>query len=341
MKITVRLLLILAIFLNACTATKNRINETGALKDFSISNPVLDNDFPDPTVIKVGNRYYAYATQGRVNGKMLNIQVASSPDLQHWEIEGDALPQKPKWANTNFWAPHVLYDKGLKKYVMFYSGESIAGDMGKCLGVAFSDKPQGPFIDKGTPLLCGQGFVNIDPMALIDPQTGKKILYWGSGFQPIKVQEMADDWSGFKAGSIAKAVVFPGSEKKYTSLIEGAWVDIHDGQYYLYYSGDNCCGDKANYAVMVARSDHWFGPFQRYGEATGSGSSVILEKDSTWLAPGHNSIIKDDNGKIYIAYHAIKRSNRKLEKAIEGDRDDRRVMCIRPLEYKNGWPVIE
>lgn len=281
-----------------------------------LTNPVLNRDFADPTVIRANGKYYAYATQ---NGA--HIQVSVSEDMQHWSVPSDALPVKPVWADTHFWAPHVLYDPSLKKYVLFYSGESVAKETGKCLGVAYADQPEGPFTDKGTPLLCGAGFENIDPMAFTDPQTGKKFLYWGSDFKPIKIQEMTDDWADFKPNSKALPVVWPGKEKNYTRLIEGAWLDYHDGKYYLYYSGDNCCGEKANYAVLVSRADHAEGPFESHG--------VILEKDSAWLAPGHNSVFKDNTGKDWIAYHAIIRGK------------GGRVFCIKPLVYENGWPVVK
>jgi len=63
-------------------------------------NPVINSDFPDPTVIKATDgRFYAYATQTRLNGKWINIQVAVSPDGYNWKIIGDALPVKPVWAN--------------------------------------------------------------------------------------------------------------------------------------------------------------------------------------------------------------------------------------------------
>src|SRR5438067_559567 len=95
-----------------------------------VKNPVIDADFPDPTIVRFGNFYYAYATQGR-----FNIQAARSADLQHWEMLPDVLPQKPVWASKHFWAPHVLYDPSMKKYVLFYSGESDDDKTGKCLGV--------------------------------------------------------------------------------------------------------------------------------------------------------------------------------------------------------------
>ena len=306
-----------------------------------IINPVFNYDFPDPTVIRAADgKYYAYATEGNANGKHNNIQVASSTDLVHWTTGPDILPGKPAWADHHFWAPHVLYDRKLKKYVLFYSGESKDTSIGKCLGVAFADKPGGPFVDKGSPLLCGKGFENIDPMAFVDPASGKKLLYWGSGFQPIRVQEMRDDWKAFKNGTEPVAVMQPAQEKNYNRLIEGAWVDFYKGKYYLYYSGDNCCGDRANYAVMVARANKPTGPFQRLGEANGSGNSVVLEKDSTWLAPGHNSIIRDANGNIWTAYHAMWRDKEKAGPARGTDNYRKRVMCISKVIYKNDWPEI-
>lgn len=309
-----------------------------AYKDVSsqpaIKNPVINSNFADPTVININGTYYAYATNTSLHGKTINIQVASSADLQNWKIEGDALPQKPVWASHDFWAPHVLYDKELKKYVLFYSGESNDTAIGKCLGVALADSPTGPFTDKGTPLLCGEGFVNIDPMAIVDPQSGKKLLYWGSGFQPIKVREMNADWKDFKPGSVAEPVVWPAKEKDYTRLIEGAWVDYNDGAYYLYYSGDNCCGEKANYAVMVAKAATATGPFVTLGEASKSGVSTILISYNGWKAPGHNSIFRDQKGNIYIAYHAIWKGKD------DAGMNRGRLMCISRIQYKNGWPLV-
>ena len=85
-------------------------------------NPVLDCDFPDPSVILAADgHYYAYATQTQRDGVWINIQVARSGDLVHWEHLGDALPQKPSWAaqTQDVWAPFVLYDG--EKYLMYYS----------------------------------------------------------------------------------------------------------------------------------------------------------------------------------------------------------------------------
>lgn len=308
---------------------------TGSYSQSGIKNPVLDRDFPDPTVISCKGKFYAYATNTDIDGNIIHIQVASSSDLQNWKIEGDALPQRPNWANKDFWAPHVLYDSRLKKFVLFYSGESTDEKTGKCLGVAFADKPEGPFVDKGTPLICGESFINIDPMAYVDPASGKNLLYWGSAHEPIRVQEMANDWSSFKEGTTQQPVIWPSRERIYERLVEGPWVDYHKGYYYLYYSGDNCCGEQANYAVMVARAKSPLGPFEKQGGNGGKKSNAVVEKNEEWLAPGHNSIFRNKKGNVYIAYHAIP-----LDKVNKQRKNDKRVFCIDRIQYKDGWPVL-
>jgi arabinan endo-1,5-alpha-L-arabinosidase len=302
---------------------------SGAVSAQQIVNPVINHDFPDPTVINVAGKYYGYATNSVVNGKYEHIQLATSSNLGHWDDAGDALPDGATWAGRDFWAPHVLYDSKQRQYVMFFSARSKTKDMDMCIGVAFATKPEGPFIDMGAPLIGGKGYINIDPFAIIDPKSGKKLMYWGSDHVPINVRELSDDWKSFKPGSEPQPVVYPAREKAYSTLVEGPWVDYHRGYYYIYYSGDNCCGPDANYAVMIARAKSPFGPFQRLGEANGTGNSVILEKDENWVAPGHNSIFRDNNGNAYIAYHAIRTSHK-----------GGRVLLISPVVYKKGWPIV-
>jgi arabinan endo-1,5-alpha-L-arabinosidase len=308
------------------------------------TNPIFDTDFPDPTVmLATDGWYYAYATQTIFEGRTINIQVARSKDLVNWEHLGDALPIKPAWANQTqkFWAPHV--GQFGDTYYMYFSADANTLT-GLCLAVATSHSPRGPFADSGHPLKCGESFVNIDPMAFDDPHTGKRLLYWGSGFQPIRVQELAPDRISFQPGSRAIDLIPTIKDENpanYQRLIEGAWMTEHDGYYYLFYSGDNCCGEKAHYAVMVARSKSAVGPFETLAQATGKANSAILEANERWIAPGHNSVIRDAAGQDWIFYHAIDARNRTLKNDITGDRDVRRIMLMDRLVYRNGWPVIE
>ena len=309
----------------------------------SYVNPVLDADFPDPSVVRAPDHfYYAYATQTQRDGKWLNIQVARSSDLVHWQHLGDALPAKPGWAaaTQDFWAPDVIRDGS--RYIMYFSAKPNGTDErhGLCLGIATASSPAGPFADIGHPLICGHGFVNIDPKAFDDPATGKRLLYWGSGVEPIKVQELGPDRMSFAKGSAPADLVHPNPVKDaFPVLVEGAWVMHHGEHYYLFYSGDNCCGTKANYAVMVARSKSATGPFETLEQATGKPHSIILEKRGTWIAPGHNSVITDSAGNDWIVYHAVD-SRRPREKASD-EINTRRVMLIDRIRWVDGWPVVD
>ena len=312
---------------------KNKLLNTHNIQN-TYKNPVFNQNFPDPTIIKAADGfYYGYGTNSKVNGNAIHIQVIRSKNLIDWEFIGDALPEKPSWAYKDFWAPDVLYDDKLQTYFLYYSGENNE-TMGKCLGVATSKSPEGPFIDKGTPLLCGDGFVNIDPMAVDDINNNKKFLFWGSGFEAIKVQEIAEDRMSFKEGSSPKELIHPltnGDPENYENLIEGVFITNESGYYYMYYSGDNCCGDRAHYAVMIARSKHATGPYESYKQVTGNPTNVILEKNNSWIAPGHNSIIKDVANQEWMFYHAIDVNNK----------NKGRVMLLDKIIYKNGWPQIE
>ena len=302
----------------------------------------VDADFPDPAIIRADDGfYYAYATQGRVDERMLNVQIARSRDLRKWEHLGDALPIKPDWASQtqDFWAPHVArYGKG---YALYYSAKPDAAltdpGRGLCLAVATADRPEGPFTDRGKPLLCGKGFENIDPMLFDDPQTGKRLLYWGSGFGPIKVRELASNGMSFAADSAPVALIAveqTNDSANYRRLVEAPWVIYREGWYYLFFSGDNCCGQNAHYAVMVARSRSATGPF----ELNSAGNGVILEASPAWIAPGHNAIIQNDDGEMFILYHAVDAAQPRSEP--QDDVNTRRIMLVDRLVWRNGWPIV-
>lgn len=309
-------------------------------------NPVIDGDFPDPSVLLAPDGfYYVYATQGETGGGMANIQLARSRDLVHWLRLGDAMPAKPAWAirTQDFWAPHVV--RHGDTYYLYYSAKPDAAltdtTRGLCLAVATARLPQGPFVDTGRPLQCGDGFVNIDPMAFDDPATGKRLLYWGSGFAPIKVRELASDRISFAADSRPVDLILPVPTKddaNYRRLVEGAWVLRRRGYYYLFFSGDNCCGPDAHYAVLVARSRFAAGPFEvRRDPRTGHAIPVVA-RSQAWIAPGHNAVITDARGRLWMLYHGVDaaRPRNRLTDQV----NSRRVMLMDALTFHDDWPTV-
>ena len=307
---------------------------------------VLDADFPDPSVLLAPDGYYyAYATQTKRNGQVINFQVARSPDLRTWEYLGEALPQKPAWAaaSQRFWAPDVSrHPDG--RYLMYYSAQPNDPAAGLCLGVAVAERPEGPFRDSGQPLLAGgPGFENIDPMRFVDPADGRQWLFWGSGFGPLRVRELAANGLSFAESSAAKVIVETravGDPSPYGHLIEGSWVHYRQGWYYLFYSGDNCCGPDARYAVLVARARHATGPYQTLAQATGTAGTILVE-NARWQAPGHNSLITDAQGQDWLLYHAIDREQPTFDAINDEQGYSRRVMLLSKVEYNNdGWPVV-
>lgn len=289
------------------------------------TNPVLGVDFADPAVIRANDRYvYAFATGGL-------IQRARSADLVHWQMMPNAMAVKPSWASAKnaFWAPHVTEHGGT--YYLYFSAERNEGSGSFCIGVATAPSADAAFVDVGAPIVCGASFVNIDPMVLEEPATGRPLLYWGSGFEPIRVQELAANRVSLPPGSAPKDLL-PTSKLPYERLVEAAWVHPHDGYFYLFSSGDDCCGNgttPAHYAVMVARSTSPLGPFATLASVTGATDSTMLVENARWGAPGHNAIIVDDAGTEWIVYHAFDKSS-----------PGGRMLLIDPLTYTNGWPAV-
>jgi arabinan endo-1,5-alpha-L-arabinosidase len=306
-------------------------------------NPVLAADFPDPAVLLASDgSYYAYATQ---TGSY-RIQVASSPNLVAWTHRGEALLPKPAWASQsgNFWAPDVSEREG--RFVMYYSTQIDAsarinpGD-DFCIGMATATTGVGPFVDVGHPVRCGPGGFTIDPMAFDDQATGKRWLFWGSGGSLV-VQELAADRESFVSGSSPATVVVarggndPGAYD--TGLIEGSWLTFKAPYYYLFFSGNNCCGSGAHYAVMVARSTSATGPFEVLRSASGAAAQPILQASDKWIAPGHNGVVRDAAGVDWMLYHAVDILHPYL---IPGNTAiSRRVLMLDRITYTNGWPVV-
>lgn len=66
---------------------------------------------------------------------------------------------------------------------------------------------------------------------------------------------------------------------------------------------------------------------------------VVLARRGVWVAPGHNSVVRDARGDDWLVYHAVD-ARRPRAKATD-DVNTRRVMLVDRLAYRDGWPHVE
>ena len=79
-------------------------------------------------------------------------------------------------------------------------------------------------------------------------------------------------------------------------LIEGPWVTVQQGRYWLFYAGNDFTSPA--YGIGVAVADSLFGPYEKMPEP-------LLRSTSDWLAPGHASVAPGLDGEPQIFFHAF------------------------------------
>jgi len=285
----------------------------GGSSEQTFTNPVLNVDFPDPFVLKVGDRYYAYAT----NGNDKQVQTATSKDLVHWTLGPDALPKVGTWDFPgSTWAPEVL-SRADGTYVLYYTASSGT----QCVGRAVASTPLGPFVDSFSgPLVCQKG-----DGGSIDPDPFDGYLYWkndgNSIGQPTRIWAQRLSPDGLRLVGLRRAIEQNGNQVWEGSVVEGPTMWKHDGRYYLFYSG----GDYANddYAVGYATCKGPLGP------CTDAPENPILKTSCRAHGPGHNSLIEVGD-QTWIVYHAW----------LPNHRGDKRVLWIDKLDWQDGKPVV-
>lgn len=258
----------------------------------AIANPVLAGDFPDPSVTKVGDTYWATATSSNWGP---TFPLLKSTDLQHWTLVGHVFPgERPAWADYYFWAPEINHDQNGKTYV-YYTAHKRGGNL--AVGVASADRPEGPYRDHGP--LVGQPDGSIDGFPMHD-EKGQPYLIWkedGNSINqptPIWAQRLNDERTALVG---EKTELFRNTAAWEGNLVEGPSVVRHDGYFYLFYAANGCCGPGCTYATGVARAKSLLGPWEKYAQ------NPILTKNDTWTCPGHGTAI-ERGGHWYLLHHA-------------------------------------
>ncbi len=256
------------------------------------ANPVFDGDFPDPFVLRTGDRFYAYAT----NTLAANVPAMYSRDLVHWKSLPDALPQLPPWAEQGklrTWAPSVLRIAG--EYRMYVTVGHRARQS-QCIGVATSAHPAGPFtLDPSGPLICGgSGALDANPFRAAD---GTLWLDWknelaGSGPPQILAQQLAAD--GRTLIGAPTALLTPSLWWEHGN-VEGPSMLYRGGEYLLFYSAADW--QTATYTTGLAHCSRPTGPCTK-------DSQPLITNSIDAAGPGGLTPFIAGNDVVYAAFHS-------------------------------------
>jgi len=236
-----------------------------------------DASVHDPALIKVDGTYYVFGS---------HLAAAKSTDLMNWTKIADgvnaanplfnnvvtALADTFTWAQvTDLWAPDVV-KLGDGKFYFYYN--ACKGDSPRsALGVAVSDKVEGPYVNKQIMLKSGMwGLVSEDGVNVydaltmpnvVDPNTffdkdGKLWMIYGSYSGGIFILAMDPATGLQKPGQGYGKHLMGGNH----SRIEGAYV-MYSPQSKYYYLFTSFGGLDANgaYNMRVARSLNPDGPY--------------------------------------------------------------------------------
>ena len=242
-------------------------------------NPVVEGWYADPEAKIFNHQYWLYPTYSAKYNQQVFMDAFSSPDLVHWTKHSHVIDTSGvKWVRRALWAPAVTEKDG--KYYIFFGANDIQNNNEKGgIGVAVSDKPEGPFKDYlGKPLI--DQIINkaqpIDQFVFRDDNGQYYMIYGGWG--QCNIVKLKNDFTGvepFDDGVTYKKITPEG-------YVEGPVMFKRKGKYYFMWSEGGWTGP--DYRVAYAIGNTPFGPFKRIG--------TILKQDaSIATGAGHHSVI--------------------------------------------------
>jgi len=266
----------------------------------------------DPsTVVLCNGKYYTYGTGG---GSLV------SDDGWTWRA-GAALPRRGL-------APDVIHI-GDRYYV--YVAANIGAQPKAAVNMIWSktldpDSPDYKW-EEGGVVASSDGVEDsnaIDPGVFLDPNDGKLWLVYGSYFGYIRLVEL-DPKTGKR--------LHPGDVPRNLAInCEASDMIFHDGWYYLLATHGSCCrGTDSGYNIRMGRARKVTGPFID-GEGIDmilGGGKLFAGSHGSFIGPGHFGLLDLGQGvqKFSLHYEA------------DLNRGGASVLDIRPLLWKDGWPV--
>ncbi len=293
--------------------------------------------FHDPLVIALENEYLGLST----DLGWRNVTARTSPNLLNWSAPFSLLEETPPsvrrhTGTDHFWAPELVKRGEVWR---LYCCASRPGKTSSVIGLAESRDPKGPYAYKGD-VVVSQHMDTFTQANAIDPcvcadRDGKDWLIYGSFFGGIRILPLNEE--GFPEVYNEGQLIAGGGHQ----AIEGGYVWYHapSDRFVLFTSWGNLARD---YHIRVAYSREITGPYtdsQGYdmtdtdpnhhpGDKLVGGYSFDIPGLETTLdlrgmpampgrpplppevtfsgvkATGHNSLLHDRDGSVYVVHHA-------------------------------------
>lgn len=258
----IRLLTLLLIAMAAATV-RAEVKSWGDQGNGTYINPVLNADYSDPDIIRVGDRYYMVCSDFHFMG----MPVLESTDLLNWRIISHIYDRfdYPGWDTFSHyaggsWAPALRYHDG-RYYVYFCTPD-------EGLFMTTATNPAGPW----EPLHLVKAVEKWeDPCPFWDEDGQAYLMRSRHRAGPIIVHRMSADGRQLLDEGIT---VYKGS------VAEGPKVHKFDGKYYILIPE----GGVSRGWQTVLRSDSIYGPYER---------KVVLERGSTDINGPHQGALVD------------------------------------------------
>ncbi len=281
-------------------------------------NPIFPGWYADPEGVLFNKKYWIYPTYSAPYNDQVFLDAFSSPDLIQWTKHSRIIDTvQVSWAKRAMWAPAII--KKEKKYSLFFSANDIQKDTEKGgIGIAGSDKPEGPFKDLlGKPLIdkFHNGAQPIDQFVFQD-KDGQYYMIYG-GWRHCNIAKLKNDFTGFIP--FEDGVTFKEITPK--DYVEGPFMFAKNGKYYFMWSEGGWTGP--DYSVAYAIADSPFGPFERIGK-------ILAQDPEVATGAGHHSVIHNaKKDEWYIIYH---------RRPLTETKANHRVTCIERLYFDdNGF----